>query len=80
MSVDSTGAGIIARGWYLDFLTVPEAVFQQKVGGGLLWSSGDVVGLFFLFVMLFQWMKASEREAAREDRRLDRLEAAAGRP
>lgn len=79
MSVDSTGAGIIAKDWYLRFLTVPEAIYQQKVGGGLLWSSGDVVGLFFLFVMLYQWMKASEREAVREDRRLDRLDAAAAR-
>ena len=29
------------------------------------------------FVAAVQWMRASEREAAREDRRLDRLEAAA---
>ncbi len=79
MSVDSTGAGIIARDYYLQFLTVPEAIYQQKVGGGLLWASGDVVGLLFLFVMLYQWMRASEREAVREDRRLDRLDAAAAR-
>jgi putative membrane protein len=49
---------------------------DQKVGGGLLWSSGEIVGLIMLGVVTSQWMKASEREAAREDRRLDRLEAA----
>jgi putative membrane protein len=49
---------------------------DQRVGGGLLWSSGEVVGLIMLGVVASQWIKASEREAAREDRRLDRLEAA----
>jgi putative copper resistance protein D len=49
---------------------------DQKVGGGLLWSSGEIVGLIMLGVVSAQWIKASEREAAREDRRLDRLEAA----
>lgn len=48
---------------------------EQKVGGGLLWSSGDVVGLLMLGVAAFQWMRASEREAAREDRWLDRQDA-----
>ncbi len=79
MSVPDSGAGLLGGDHYLAFLPVEQAVFQQDVGGGLLWSSGDVVGLMFLFIMLFQWMRASEREATREDRRLDRLEAAAGR-
>lgn len=47
---------------------------EQQVGGGLLWASGDLVGLIMLGVATAQWMRASEREAAREDRRLDRLE------
>lgn len=49
---------------------------DQRVGGGLLWSSGEVVGLIMLGVVAVQWIQASEREAVREDRRLDRLEAA----
>jgi putative membrane protein len=49
---------------------------DQRVGGGLLWSSGELVGLIMLGVVAVQWIRASEREAAREDRRLDRLEAA----
>ncbi|MEO7259840.1 MAG: cytochrome c oxidase assembly protein [Jatrophihabitantaceae bacterium] len=49
---------------------------DQRVGGGLLWSSGELVGLIMLGVVTLQWIKASEREAVREDRRLDRLEAA----
>lgn len=74
MSVTPDGAGLLGKEHYLAFQSVSESVFQQKVGGGLLWASGDIVGLLFLFIMLFQWMRASEREAAREDRRLDRLD------
>lgn len=74
MSVTPDGAGLLGKAHYLAFQSVDESVFQQKVGGGLLWASGDIVGLLFLFIMLFQWMRASEREAAREDRRLDRLD------
>jgi putative copper resistance protein D len=49
---------------------------DQQVGGGLLWGSGDLVSLLMLGALVVQWIRASEREAAREDRRLDRLEAA----
>jgi putative membrane protein len=48
---------------------------DQQVGGGLLWASGDLVSLLMLGALVVQWIKASEREAAREDRRLDRLDA-----
>jgi cytochrome c oxidase assembly factor CtaG len=78
MSVEPDGRGLIAPDHYLGMHTLAEAVFQQQLGGGLLWASGDIVGLLFVFTMLFQWMRASEREAVREDRRLDRLDAPAG--
>jgi putative membrane protein len=76
MSVGAQGNGLIAAPHYLPLIGRAEAVFQQQVGGGLIWASGDIVGLLFIFVAAAQWMRASEREAAREDRRLDRLEAA----
>ena len=78
MSVADNGNGLLAGAHYLQIHSLAEAVSQQQIGGGLLWASGDLVGLLFTFTMLFQWMRASEREASREDRRLDRLEAAAG--
>lgn len=49
---------------------------DQGFGGGLLWASGDLVSLLMFGALFVQWMRASEREAEREDRRLDRLEAA----
>ena len=76
MSVKDNGVGLIDPEHYLPLRGLQGAVFQQQVGGGALWASGDLVGLLFLAVTLTQWMKASEREARREDRRLDRLEAA----
>ncbi len=76
MSVGEDGKGLLAADHYLALHPLAEAVSQQQIGGGLLWASGDLVGLLFVFTMAFQWMRASEREAVREDRRLDRLEAA----
>ena len=76
MSVGEDGSGLLAAPHYLALHPLAEAVDQQQIGGGLLWASGDLVGLLFVFTLLVQWMRASEREAAREDRRLDRLEHA----
>ena len=75
MSVDPDGRGLIAASHYLPLHGVQGSVFQQQVGGGALWASGDLVGLLFLIVVVTQWMRASEREAVREDRRLDRLDS-----
>ncbi len=72
---------LIAADHYLALnLAWSDPVSEQRVGGGLLWASGDLVGLIMLGVAAYQWMRASEREAAREDRQLDRLEALRGRP
>ncbi|MFN2539737.1 MAG: cytochrome c oxidase assembly protein [Mycobacteriales bacterium] len=80
MTVDESGKGLLAPEHYLPLVGRADAVFQQQVGGGLIWASGDLVGLLFIGVAVVQWMQASDREAAREDRRLDRLEAAQNLP
>ncbi len=80
MTVSDSGHGLIAGVYYTGVVGLQRAVFQQQVGGGLIWASGDLVGLLFIGVAVVQWMQASEREAAREDRRLDRLEAAQNLP
>ena len=56
---------------------LPDAMDDQHLAGGLLWSSGDLVGLLLFGVLFAQWVRSSGREAAREDRRLDLLEARA---
>ena len=79
MSVGDDGKGLLAATHYLPLIGRADAVYQQQLGGGFIWASGDLVGLLFIFTAAVQWMRASEREAAREDRRLDRLEGAGSR-
>ncbi len=70
---------VIAGDWYtaLDRHWGPTPLDDQHLGGGLLWASGDLVALVVLGALFLQWARASEREAVREDRRLDRLDAQA---
>jgi cytochrome c oxidase assembly factor CtaG len=68
---------LIGGEWYralpMDWL--PDPAEDQHLAGGILWGSGDVIGLTFFGVLFVQWVRDSMREAKREDRRLDRLEA-----
>jgi putative copper resistance protein D len=48
---------------------------DQHTAGGILWTSGDLFGLIVFAALFVQWMHASEREAKRVDRQLDRQEA-----
>jgi putative copper resistance protein D len=56
---------------------LPTAAEDQHLAGGILWAAGDLVALVFFGVLFAQWVRSSMKEAAREDRRLDRLEATA---
>ena len=54
---------------------LPDPADDQHLAGGLLWSSGDLVGLVLVGVLFVQWVRSSMKEGVREDRRLDLLEA-----
>lgn len=54
---------------------LPPMLEDQHVAGGILWATGDLIGLVFFGVLFVQWVRSSHKEAAREDRRLDMLEA-----
>jgi putative copper resistance protein D len=58
---------------------LPDPYADQQLAGGILWGAGDLVGVVFFVILFIQWVRASMKEAVREDRRLDRLEAAAAR-
>ncbi len=68
---------LIGGDWYpsLERLWPPSPSADQHVAGGILWASGDLVGLVFFAVLFVQWIRESQREAERVDRRLDREEA-----
>ncbi|MFL6047112.1 MAG: cytochrome c oxidase assembly protein [Propionibacteriaceae bacterium] len=67
---------LIAENWYLAFNRTwpPSPIEDQYLAGGILWGSGDVIALVMLMALFVQWYAHSQREARREDRRLDRLE------
>jgi cytochrome c oxidase assembly factor CtaG len=54
---------------------LPDPFADQELAGGILWGSGDFIGLSFFAVLFVQWVRSSMAEAKREDRRLDLLEA-----
>jgi putative copper resistance protein D len=74
---------LIAGDWYLALREgpmgawLPAAADDQHLAGGILWGSGDLIGLAFFGVLFAQWVRSSMQEARREDRRLDLLEARA---
>jgi putative membrane protein len=49
---------------------------DQQTGAGVLWTAGELLGIIAVIIVGVQWMAAEEREAIRQDRRLDA--AAAG--
>ena len=44
---------------------------DQRLGAGILWAFGELLGLVALSIVLYRWMRHDEREGARLDRRLD---------
>ena len=72
---------LIGGGYYPSLHTampwLPDARADQHLAGGILWGTGDLVGVLLFSVLFVQWVRSSMKEAVREDRRLDRLERAA---
>jgi cytochrome c oxidase assembly factor CtaG len=72
---------LIGGSWYPDLhdgpmgAWLPEPIDDQHLAGGILWGSGDLIALILFGVLFTQWVRASLKEAKREDRRLDLLEA-----
>jgi cytochrome c oxidase assembly factor CtaG len=72
---------LIGHDWYPSLHEsmpwLPNALADQHLAGGILWGSGDLVGISVFGVLFVQWVRSSLAEGRREDRRLDRLERAA---
>jgi putative copper resistance protein D len=72
---------LIGGSWYPDLhhgpmgAWLPDPHDDQHLAGGILWGSGDLVALVLVGALFVQWVRSSLKEAAREDRRLDLLEA-----
>lgn len=72
---------LMAGDWYLALREgpmgawLPDAHDDQHLAGGILWATGDLIGVIFFIVLFAQWVRSSMKEAEREDRRLDLMEA-----
>ena len=68
--------GLLGGDWYPSLgLGWADAADDQRLAGGILWAGGEFVAVGMLGALVFQWMRASEKEARRIDRALDRAEA-----
>jgi putative copper resistance protein D len=69
-------ANLLGGDWYPSLhLTWVDPHADQNLAGGILWAAGEFIAVAMLGALVFQWMRESEREAARIDRALDRAEA-----
>jgi cytochrome c oxidase assembly factor CtaG len=69
-------AALLAGDWYPSLgLAWANPYDDQKVAGGILWAGGEFTAVAMLGALVFQWMRASDKEARRIDRALDRAEA-----
>jgi cytochrome c oxidase assembly factor CtaG len=74
-------SAIIAADWYAALRKGPMATWlpsasdDQHLAGGILWGAGDLVGGLLFVVLFVQWVRDSQRESARVDRKLDRIES-----
>jgi putative copper resistance protein D len=67
---------LLGGDWYPSLgLAWADPFADQRLAGGILWATGELVSVCVLGVIAAQWIRASEREAQRVDRALDRAEA-----
>ncbi|KLL10264.1 MULTISPECIES: cytochrome c oxidase assembly protein [Protofrankia] len=73
---------VFAADWYAELGRTwgSSPLGDQQTGAGLMWAAGEVVGAMVFVALFIQWSRADGREAAREDRRLDRLLDTAASP
>lgn len=72
----------VAAAWYsgLGRSWGASPLSDQRTGAAIMWAVGDLVGLLLIGVVVWQWMRADEREAARLDAADDARRARAAAP
>jgi len=71
-----TSKTVIAADWYHGVVRSwgGSPLSDQRTGAGVLWTAGELFGLVAIGVVVYQWMAAEERAAARHDRLLDSVD------
>ncbi|RUQ98334.1 hypothetical protein ELQ94_13910 [Labedella endophytica] len=69
-----SSATVLAHPWWtgLGYADTAALLADQKVGGGVAWSTGEIPAVLVALAIVAQWVRSDERAAKRYDRRADR--------
>lgn len=69
-----TGEGLLLADWYgaMGRTWGPTPLEDQRIGGGVTWSVGELPTLSLAILVALQWSRSDAREAKRIDRKADR--------
>ncbi|MFD1720536.1 cytochrome c oxidase assembly protein [Amnibacterium endophyticum] len=66
------GTGLLLPDWYGAMGWGTSALADQRLGGGIAWSVGEIPTLVLAIVVAVSWARSDDREARRRDRHADR--------
>jgi cytochrome c oxidase assembly factor CtaG/putative copper export protein len=67
-----TGSGLLLADWYGAMGWGTSALEDQRVGGGIAWSVGEIPTVALAIVVAIMWSRSDDRESKRLDRKADR--------
>jgi putative copper resistance protein D len=66
------GTGLLLADWYGAMGWGTDALADQRVGGGIAWSIGELPTVSLAIIVAIQWARSDARTAKRYDRKADR--------
>lgn len=67
-----TGNGLLLADWYGAMGWGTSALADQRVGGGIAWSVGEIPTVSLAIIVAILWSFSDDRESKRRDRKADR--------
>ncbi|MFD3443491.1 cytochrome c oxidase assembly protein [Microbacteriaceae bacterium 4G12] len=67
-----TGSGLLLADWYGAMGWGISALEDQRVGGGIAWSVGEIPTVALAIIVAVMWSRTDDRESKRLDRKADR--------
>lgn len=69
-----TGSGLLLSDWYgaMGWDTGISAIDDQRAGGGIAWSVGEIPTIALAIVVAVMWARSDTRDSKRYDRKADR--------
>jgi cytochrome c oxidase assembly factor CtaG/putative copper export protein len=67
-----SSAGLLLADWYGAMGWGTDALADQRLGGGIAWSVGEIPTLALAITVAVQWARSDEKESRRKDRHADR--------